>query len=75
MIVSLEAQGTNAYNRYAMCPAGLPSIRFLNDKEWCQYAPSAFCFLLKVSWNIFLHPIILFYIIFNFSRNESDNVI
>ena len=23
MIVSLEAWGTNAYNRYAMCPAGL----------------------------------------------------
>ena len=23
MIVFLEAQGTNAYNRYAMCPAGL----------------------------------------------------
>ena len=22
MIVSLEAQGTNAYKRYAMCPAG-----------------------------------------------------
>ena len=22
MIVSLEAQGTNAYNRYAKCPAG-----------------------------------------------------
>ena len=22
MIVFLEAQGTNAYNRYAMCPAG-----------------------------------------------------
>ena len=22
MIVSLEAQGTNTYNRYAMCPAG-----------------------------------------------------
>ena len=22
MIVSLEAQGINAYNRYAMCPAG-----------------------------------------------------
>ena len=22
MIVSLEAQGTNAYNHYAMCPAG-----------------------------------------------------
>ena len=25
MIVSLEAQGTNAYNRYAMCPAGRSS--------------------------------------------------
>ena len=23
MIVFLEAQGTNAYNRYAMCPAGV----------------------------------------------------
>ena len=22
MIVSLEAQGTNSYNRYVMCPAG-----------------------------------------------------
>ena len=22
MIVSLEAKGTNAYNRFAMCPAG-----------------------------------------------------
>ena len=25
MIVSLEAKGTNAYNRYAMCPAGQES--------------------------------------------------
>ena len=23
MIIFLEAQGTNAYNRYAMCPAGV----------------------------------------------------
>ena len=23
MIISLEALGTNAYNRYAMCPAGI----------------------------------------------------
>ena len=28
MIVSLEAQGTNAYNRYAMCPAGQFRVNF-----------------------------------------------
>ena len=27
MIVSLEASGTNAYNRYAMCPAGQITIK------------------------------------------------
>ena len=27
MIVSLEAQGTNAYNRYAMCPAGQKHLK------------------------------------------------
>ena len=30
MIVSLEAQGTNAYNRYAMCPAGKFRGNFLD---------------------------------------------
>ena len=28
MIVFLEAQGTNAYNRYAMCPAGQFRVNF-----------------------------------------------
>ena len=28
MIVSLEAWGTNAYNCYTMCPAGVDSLSF-----------------------------------------------
>ena len=28
MIVSLESYGTNAYNRYAMCPAGQFRVNF-----------------------------------------------
>ena len=30
MIVSLEAEGTNAYNHYAMCPAGQFRVNFLD---------------------------------------------
>ena len=30
MIVSLEAEGTNAYNRYAMCPAEQSRMSFLD---------------------------------------------
>ena len=33
MIVFLEAQGTNAYNRYAMCTAEDISPKNLNDKN------------------------------------------
>ena len=35
MIVFLEAQGTNAYNRYAMCPAGhgVTVIVIVNKKK------------------------------------------
>ena len=32
MIVSLEAKGTNAYNRYAMCPAGQFRVNFWDLK-------------------------------------------
>ena len=31
MIVSLEAQGTNAYNHYAICPGGSLTWRFLSS--------------------------------------------
>ena len=31
MIVSLEALGTKAYKRYAMCPLGLINLMFLLD--------------------------------------------
>ena len=34
MIVFLEAQGTKAYNRYALCPAG-----HMAEEGWRTYRP------------------------------------
>ena len=39
MIVSLEAQGTNAYNRYAMCPAEGSRVLQTPEEGWRTYRP------------------------------------
>ena len=42
MIFSLEAYGTNAYNRYAMCPAG-NNIGILNTCTRLASSPASLC--------------------------------
>ena len=49
MIVSLEAQRTNTYNRYAMCPAGRSSkfregsrVRQTPEEGWRTYRPKRY---------------------------------
>ena len=64
MIVSFEAQGTNAYNRYAMRPAefkGLINVMFFLDKNVSYLYYAWFFFLPVLIFRIFLIVLIEFH--------------